>query len=534
MNSIKQEKNMIYVLDKDGNPLDPTYRNHKVRELLVDKKAFVKYYKPYTIQLLYEPETKITGTHIAAIDPGRTNIGTAVVDENGVEEYAAHITTRNKEVPKKMKERAEHRRNSRSGERKVRQRQAKRNGTIFPFDEKHPYVDNTVRERILPKCENPIHIKYISNTEAKYCNRMRPDGWHCPTVNQLLQTHINSVELMCDILPITDFVLEINKFNFERLQHSNIKPWEYGNGPLKNTTVEELVAEEQNHHCLLCKNEIEHYHHIVHQSKNGSNTVSNLVGLCKKHHNQVHNNKKVEQKVLEKKEGLEKQFDALSVLNQIFKSFIEYLILKFGEEHVFFTDGKTTATFRANHQIDKSHHNDAYCIACSILENVKIDYSSQVYEIKQFRRYNRQLISARRERKYYEVEDITTTKILKNGKEKTITKQKKTLVATNRHKLCNQKTNSLRQYYQKLREEYDKQTSKQIVSRLVVEKGLNRYRDTNLIMPGAVFIYEGKHYVLSGNSHYGQYYMAIGCGAKTFPAKKCKIVQKNKGLVYLY
>lgn len=53
-------------------------------------------------------------------------------------------------------------------------------------------------------------------------------------------------------------------------------------------------------------------------------------------------------------------------------------------------------------------------------------------------------------------------------------------------------------------------------------------------MPGAVFIYEGKHYVLSGNSHYGQYYMAIGCGAKTFPAKKCKIVQKNKGLVYLY
>ena len=525
----------IYVIDKDGNPLSPTYRQRKVRKLLKEKKARIFKYNPFTIQLLYEPKTHVVNTYICGNDPGRKNIGLSVINNYGEETYSAHITTRNEAIPSLMKERSVHRRDSRNGERKVRQRQAKRNNTTFIGDENLSQKDIPIQERILPKCNEPIKIKYIKNTEAKFHNRKKSEGWLTPTANQLLQTHINAVEQLLEILPITDFVLEINKFDFERLKNPNINPWKYGNGPLKGITLEELISEEQNHHCLLCKNSIEHYHHIIPQYKNGSDTVANMVGLCEKHHHQVHTNKKIEKCIKDKKEGLEKQFGSLSILNQIFKPFIHYLIDKFGVNHVFFTDGKATAQFRRNYNIQKTHEKDAYCIACSIINNPKIDCNCKTFEIKQFRKHNRQKNIARIDRKYYQIETETITKTFKNGKtvKKTKIKSKK-LVATNRHKRCNQKNDSLRQYYMKLRQQYDKKTAKKIISELVVEKGHSKYRNPNTIMPGAVFIYKGKHYVLAGTCCQGKYFLAVGYGRQNFNVQKCKIVQKNKGLVYLY
>ena len=49
----------VYVLDKDGQPLMPTSCFGKVRRMLRDKKAKVVKCCPFTIRLLYEPETKI-------------------------------------------------------------------------------------------------------------------------------------------------------------------------------------------------------------------------------------------------------------------------------------------------------------------------------------------------------------------------------------------------------------------------------------------------------------------------------------------
>lgn len=50
---------MIYVLDQDGQPYKSTTRNGKVRRLLKEKKARVVKSCPFTIQLLYNPETDI-------------------------------------------------------------------------------------------------------------------------------------------------------------------------------------------------------------------------------------------------------------------------------------------------------------------------------------------------------------------------------------------------------------------------------------------------------------------------------------------
>ena len=140
---------------------------------------------------------------------------------------------------------------------------------------------------------------------------------------------------------------------------------------------------------------------------------------------------------------------------------MNWLIDTFGEDHVFIRDGNETSQFRNTYNIPKTHELDAYCIACSILENPIIDYDCRVFEIKQFRRHNRQLINSTRERKYYSVDRVKTTKTLKNGKQVIKTEIKnKTLVATNRKKCTDQKVDSLQEYHTKLHQKYDRITTK--------------------------------------------------------------------------
>lgn len=520
------KEDFIYVLDIKGNPIMPTHRHKHTRQLLKDGKAKVVNYRPYTIQLLYQPKDLTVDILIIGEDPGRTNIGLNTINENGTSVYAAHIETRNKKIPDLMKERSAHRHASRNGERRRRVRRAKFHGTTF---------ERGNHFRKLPKCKEKVLVRDIINTEARFCCRTRKEGWLTPTANQLLQTHISAIKQAMKILPIKDVVIEINKFDFVRLKNPNIQAWQYGNGPLFQTTLHDAISEQQDHHCLLCNSPIEHYHHIVHQANNGSNTIDNMVGLCKKHHDLIHKKQEVEDEVLKQKEGLEKEYGSLSILNQIFNPYVDWLVQTFGEDHVFFTNGKETAKFRKDHNLTKSHDVDAYCIACSILENPTINNNSIVFEIKQFRHHNRQITHAVRERKYYHVDIVKETKTLKNGETVTKTTQKnKTLVATNRNKRTEQKCNSLKEYYTKLRQQYDKKTAKRIISELVVAKSKKCYRDLNTLMPGAVFVYRGKHYVLSGTSNEGRYYRAIGMGKTNFSTKDCKIVKKNVGLVYLY
>lgn len=94
----------VYVLNKDGKPLMPTTRCGHVRRLLKEQKAQVVTSKPFTIQLLYETDDVVQPLYLG-IDPGRTNIGVAVVKTDGTAVFTAHLETRNKEIPKLMQER---------------------------------------------------------------------------------------------------------------------------------------------------------------------------------------------------------------------------------------------------------------------------------------------------------------------------------------------------------------------------------------------------------------------------------------------
>ena len=244
----------VYVLNKDGKPLMPTTRGGHVRHLLKEQKARVVRAKPFTIQLLYETNDVVQPLYLG-IDPGRTNIGVAVVKANGTAVFTAHLETRNKEVPKLMQDRKKARRARRTnGRRCRRQRRAKANGTISKKCVKQDTAQSKnpskrakeigIIKRRLPGYKKDVLCIGIKNKEAKYTNRTRPEGWLTPTANQLLQTHINLVRKIQKFLPISDVVLEVNKFAFMRLDNPDIQKWQYQQGPLyQKGSLENAVSE---------------------------------------------------------------------------------------------------------------------------------------------------------------------------------------------------------------------------------------------------------------------------------------------------
>lgn len=386
----------IYVIGVDGDPQMPTKRKRHVEQLLQTGRARVFRQVPFTIQLTYKNEPVLQSVTIAE-DPGRSNVGMAVVSLSGELLSAAIVQTRNKEIVKLMEKRKQHRRASRNGERRARQRLAKKYHTMIT-------AGFLMRKLPMYGKDKRVRCNVIKNTESRFCNRKRENGWLTPSAEHLVRTHINLIHKMQKFLPITDVAIEINRFAFLSLEDPSISGVDFQNGPLKgyddlNAAVEDL----QDGHCLMCNSPIEHRHHIVPRSMQGSNTIGNIAGLCCKCHERVHKDTRFEDRLKKKKAGLDKRYAAVSVLNQAIP-FIE---------------------------------------------------------------------------------------------------------------------------------RYGKEQTRKMISQLEVKESIRRYNRLDRLMPGAVFYYQGVRYVMRGQHSNGQYLQAVGMGSKDFPAKKCKIVANNEGLVFV-
>ena len=499
----------IYILDKEGKPLMPSKRYKHIRKLLETKKAKIVRYKPFQVQLLYDSSTYVDILTFGP-DAGRTNIGCVVIDSKGNTLFRVKLETRNKEIVTLLREKRAHRQASRQGERKVRQRLAVKYVTI--------HMPN-IFTRLLPNCESPITCKYIKNTEAKYNNRKREKGWLTPSANQLLETHLNLYYLVSRFVPVSRSGLELNKFDFVRIENPGVRNWEYQKGALfGKDSLHNAVKESQKGHCLLCSKPIYDYHHVIERSKGGSDTIDNMVGLCIKHHDMVHKNEEFDLKVKAKKEGLLKKYGALSILNQIMPSLLKEFTNIFGDE-LYVSTGMDTKNMRDKYNIPKDHDLDAYCIALSALsssvetlsEDFFPNYDTKCFTIKQFRRHNRQLIHRQTERVY---------KL--DGK----------IVAKNRRKRTGQKEPSLHEWYIEMKQKYGKMEARKLQSKLEVIKSKRSYRNPASILPGAEFIYNKERYILTGTLTNGKYYRAYGQGNKNFKASDCKILKHNYGLVF--
>lgn len=493
---------VAYVLSKDGKPLMPMYSHGRVRRLLKAKRAVVKSRVPYVIQLTYDPLTNVTQSITLGIDPGRTNIGVCAITENEDVLYSAAVETRNKEIPKLMSDRKAHRMASRSGERKRRQRKAIANNTTFK--------GSNIRERILPQCEEPITVHYINNTEARFCNRKRPKDWLTPTANQLLQTHLNVINLVNKILPVTNIVLEINKFDFVKMENPKVKNWEYQKGKLWGyCSVEGAVSARQDGHCIFCKNPIDHYHHVIPKHCGGNESVDNRAGTCEKHHHLVHTETEWEDKLKKKQAGVLKKYHALSVINQI----MPYLLSALSETktNLYVSTGYETAETRKRFGLPKLHYVDAWCIAVSIVKCNKFPKFNP-YSIKQFRRQNRAQIHHQTERVY---------------------KLDGTVIAKNRNKRTEQKCDSLHEWYEKQKIALGETEARKLLSKLKVTESTRYYNNTKRVLPGAIFIYGNKRCIISGQHNKGSYYNAVSKGHLDFPVQYCKVIKQNTGLVYI-
>ena len=201
---------MIYVRNKNGKPLMPTKKCAYVRKLLKQGRAKVVNNHPFTIQLLYETENQVTPV-ILGIDPGRANIGVTAVNEKGETLFSAKAETRNKEIPKLMRKRKAYRQKHRQARRRARRRRrARANQTV---------CKTGVLERHLPGFEDDKKIicHDMKNKQARFSNRKRKDGWLTPTAEQLLRTHLNLIDKVRKLLPVSEIHIEVNKFAFLRL-----------------------------------------------------------------------------------------------------------------------------------------------------------------------------------------------------------------------------------------------------------------------------------------------------------------------------
>ena len=504
----------IYVLGRDGKPQMPTKRKRYVKKLLDAGKARIACRIPYTIQLLYRNEPVLQPL-MAGIDPGRTNIGVSVINENAEPVFSAVVETRNKDIKKLMDARRTHRRASRNGERKARQRLARRFGTM---------LKSGMIMRKLPQysADKFVTCRIIRNTQARFCNRVREAGWLTPSADQLVETHVNVIKKIQKFLPVTDVTLEVNRFAFALMDDSEISGIDFQNGPLKGyEDVNAAVSDQQHGKCILCGNDIEHFHHIVPRSQGGSNTLKNIAGLCECCHGKVHTDPDAKSRLEKLKNGILKKYSALSVLNQAIPYIWSRLAERVGMERLNACTGRDTSMVRQSIGYEKTKNNqmheaDAFCIAClglgiGVVPGMTPEFT-YVHKIVQFRRHDRAIINNQRERTYR-----------LNGE----------TVAKNRRPRFEQKDSALSDWYEEQVKHHGRKEADRMRSQLTVEKSTRRYNDQDRLMPGALFEYMGEYYVLSGQLSNGQYLRAYGDKKTNYLAKKCRIIRHNEGLVFV-
>lgn len=309
----------VYVLDKNGQPLMPTSRFGKVRRLLRDKKAKVVRSCPFTIRLLYEPETKIVQDVVLGVDTGSKHVGVACVGNDKVL-YQSQVKLQDN-IKKKMDRRRAFRRNRRN--RKTRYRKA----------------------------------RFLNRR-----NSIRKDKY-CPTIVSKCYGHEREIEFCKKILPIKDTVLETGKFDTQLMEKPWLQEhkWAYQRGVnygYANAREHALVRDKYTCQCCGKKNCRVEAHHIVFRSKNGSNDLDNYVTLCEDCHKAVHLGK-IDLKLQGKRKSNLRHATQMSTIRCM-------LLRKY--PNAIETFGFVTKANRENLDLQKDHYLDACVIASGGLE----------------------------------------------------------------------------------------------------------------------------------------------------------------------
>ena len=329
---------MVYVLNIQGNPIMPC-KEAKARKLLRDNLARVIKREPFIIQLVFECENQIQDITLG-VDAGSKMIGLSATT-NKQELFSAEVELRNNIVDL-LSTRRQNRRTRR----------------------------NRLRYR-KPRFNNRVKSKNI--------------GWLAPSIENKINTHLNIVQKLHKILPISKIIVEVASFDIQKIQNPLIGNVEYQQGDqLGFWNVREYVLFRDGHKChgkKGCKGQILNVHHIE-SRKVGGNSPSNLITLCEDCHKDYHNGKL---KLDLKRNKSFRDATFMGIMRWAF-----YNRLKEMYPNVQLTYGYITKNTRITNGLPKEHRIDALCIT----GNPMVKRLNNWYYIKQVRKHNRQIHKA--------------------------------------------------------------------------------------------------------------------------------------------
>ena len=335
---------MVYVINKNGNPLMPTNRHGKVRRMLKEGKAKVIKRTPFTIQLNYDA-TEYVDYLTLGVDSGSKTVGLSVTSEKQ-EYFSSEVTLRN-DIVKLLAGRKALRRVRRG--RKTRYRKS----------------------------------KVLNRTKSKH------KGWLAPSVEHKIQTHLSVVDMIVRLLPVSKIIVETASFDIQKIKNPEITGKGYHNGEqLGFWNVREYVLFRDNHKCQHCKGKSKDkalsVHHIE-SRMTGGDAPNNLITLCKTCHGLYHAGK-IDLKI---KRG--KSFRHAAFMGVMRKTFYSRLKDKYPNLIIEDTYGYITKSKRIDARLEKTHAVDAFCIA----GNIGAKRINNFYKMKKVRRHNRKIHKAR-------------------------------------------------------------------------------------------------------------------------------------------
>ena len=341
---------MVYVLSKNGTPIMPTNNHAKVRLLLKYGKAKVVKRTPFTILLLTSSKTYRQNITLG-VDAGSKHVGMSATTEKK-ELFSAELNPRN-DVVELLSTRRELRCSRRN--RKTRYRKARFN--------------------------NRVHSKH--------------KGWLAPSVEVKIWNHIQGINLVNKILPLTTIRVETAEFDLQRLKAVEEgrplpigKDYQLGE-QYNHYNTRQYVLHRDGYRCVCCgakatkKKEVKLHIHHLESRKTGGNAPSNLITLCEACHKSYHTGK-LELPV--GKRRIKSMRDA-TFMGIMRKTLIERLRNMFPNIEVKETMGYITKYWRERINIAKSHINDAFVIAKN-LDAKRLDKALLIIPKRQ---HNRQI-----------------------------------------------------------------------------------------------------------------------------------------------
>lgn len=322
----------VYLLDKAGNPLMPCHNGGFIRNILKNKKAKVVNSKPFTVQLLYDIRNRYVQPVTLGVDSGYTYIGFSASSESA-ELYSAEIKQDSLMV-------------ERNKERRMYRRQRR----------------NRLRHR-----------------KARWNNRTssKKPGWIAPSLRRKRDTHINEIMKIVSIVPVSAIIVEIGLFDpallkatiegkvlqGEGYQHGESEGFENMKSYIRyrdkytcqnpDCTCHKMKPAEREKLRLFV-------HHLGYWKNDRTNRPGNLITLCELSHTPENHEPGG---LLYGWKPKTQDLKETAFMNIVRIQIVDTLKAIYPDKDIRYTYGYVTNLTRSDWHIDKSHHDDAFCIA---------------------------------------------------------------------------------------------------------------------------------------------------------------------------